>query len=342
MNKCRSLLYLCMTSTILMMSDAACADDVGSFYKGKTINLIDGADVGGPYDNVGRAFAKYAGKYIAGNPTIVVQNMPGASHLKATEYLYNVAPRNGTVLGVVQSMVVLNKVIDPSLKFQPEQFLWLGRVQPLSNVGIVWKTSGIRTIEDARSKEVIVGANSGAGSGLLIPLALNTYAGTKFRVVTGYKSQTDILLAVERGEVEGNATVAIDDLRAKPDWIGQKITIIFNTATERLPDFPDVPAISELATSSEGRAVMQALGNMSDIGQTVLAPPDVPVDRARALQEAFSKVVQDKDFVDEAEKRSLHVIPLTGEQVTKLVKQNMELPGAAVNMLRKIASSEKH
>jgi tripartite-type tricarboxylate transporter receptor subunit TctC len=324
----------------MMVSGPASADDVADFFKGKSINLICGAGVGGPYDNMARTFAKHAVQYIPGNPAIIVQNMVGASHLRATEYLYNVAPRNGTALGVVQSMVVLNKMIDPSFKFEPDKFLWLGRVQPLSNVGIVWHTAGVRTLEDVRKKEVIFGANSGIGNGLLIPIALNKYSATKFRVVTGYASQTDVLLAMERGEVQGNASVAIDDLRAKSDWIGQKISILFNTSTERMPDFPEVPALTELASTDEGRAVLQAIGNMSDIGQTVIAPPDVPTDRARALQDAFTKVAQDPAFIEEATKRSLRVIPLTGEQVTKLVQQNMALPTSAVESLRTIAASQ--
>ena len=331
----RLLARIGLVATVaLVPASAATAESVAEFYKGKTINIIIGAGPGGPYDNLARTFAQHVRRFIPGNPTMVPQNMAGASSLRAAEYLYNVAPRNGTVLGVLQSMIILDKLIDPTEKIEPQKLGWLGRVQPLDNVGIAWHTTGVRTIAEARQKAIIYGANSGIGTTSIIPWALNRFVGTRFNVIPGYESQTTELLAMERGEIEGIGSVSMADLTAKPGWIGDKIAVLYTTTASRQAELPEVPAIPELAADEAGRAVLGVLASMSDIGHTVAAPPGVPADRLQALRDAFARLVVDPSFVEEATRRGIHVMPRSAEEITQSVEQDMSLPPAMVGALK--------
>ena len=188
---------------VLTLNGPALADPVEDFYRGKTVTFVIGSGEAGAYDLGGRLMARYLARYIPGHPTMVPQNMPGASSVRAASYIYSVAPRDGTALGTAQPTIVLNKLLDPAAAYEPNKYTWIGRLQPMTLVGVAWTGAANHTMADARERKLIVSASGASGTSAVVPWALNRLAGTHFQVVTGYQSLVPQLLAMERGEVEG-------------------------------------------------------------------------------------------------------------------------------------------
>ena len=204
------------------------AQSVADFYRGKTINLLVGSGEGGGFDLSARLTAQFIGKYIPGNPTVVVQNMPGASGLRVAENIYNIAPRDGTVVAITQPSLVLHKVVNPSARFNPLDYTWIGRIGSFVTYGVVWHTAPAQTIEEAKSKELILGAVGPSGPGAMLPTALNRLAGTRITIVKGYKSAADLGLAMERGELQGSGSSSWEYVKSKR-WIENKLARILFT-----------------------------------------------------------------------------------------------------------------
>jgi tripartite-type tricarboxylate transporter receptor subunit TctC len=196
-------LVVALASTIVVA-----AEPVADFYKGKSINLIIASGEGGGYDISGRLLAEFLPKYIPGHPTVVARNMPGASGMRAADYMANVAPADGTVISIPQPTMLLNKVVDPSARYEPQAFAWIGRLASLQTVGVVWHTAPVQSVETARKSELIMAAAQGNGSGNNVLSALNQLVGTRFTMVKGYKSVSESSLAMERGEVQGISSVS--------------------------------------------------------------------------------------------------------------------------------------
>ena len=320
-----------------LAAPAVSADPIADFYRGRTVTFIIGSGEAGTYDLGGRLIARYLARYIPGNPTLVPQNMPGASSVRAASYIYSVAARDGTVIGTAQPTIILNKLLDPAAKYEPEKYTWIGRLQPMTLVGIAWKAAPEHTMEDAKSRKLIVGASGASGTSAIVPWALNRIAGTHFQVVTGYASAVPQLLAMERGELEGVGSESLNDVLARRDWIDHgKVTFLYTIATRRSTKLPDVPTIVEFAQNDLDRAVLRLLGSVTDIGFTVMAPPGVPDDRTAMLREAFLKMVKDPDFLAEATKIGLDPEPLSGEDLQKAVVETLGATGAAVQELRDV------
>jgi tripartite-type tricarboxylate transporter receptor subunit TctC len=320
-----------------LVAPAVSADPIADFYRGKNVTFIIGSGEAGTYDLGGRLIARYLTRYIPGNPTLVPQNMPGASSVRAASYIYSVAARDGAVLGTAQPTIILNKLLDPAAKYEPEKYTWIGRLQPMTLVGIAWKAAPNHTMEDAKSRKLIVGASGASGTSAIVPWALNRVAGTHFQVVTGYASAVPQLLAMERGELEGVGSEALNDVLAKRDWIdNDKVNFLYTIATRRSTRLPDVPTIVEFAQNDLDRAVLRLLGSVTDIGLTVMAPPGVPDDRIAILREAFLKMVKDPDFLAEAAKIGLDPEPLSGEDLQRAVAETLGATGAAVQKLRDV------
>jgi tripartite-type tricarboxylate transporter receptor subunit TctC len=320
-----------------LAAPAVSADPIADFYRGRTVTFIIGSGEAGTYDLGGRLIARYLARYIPGNPTLVPQNMPGASSVRAASYVYSVAARDGTVIGTAQPTIILNKLLDPAAKYEPEKYTWIGRLQPMTLVGIAWKAAPEHTMEDAKSRKLIVGASGASGTSAIVPWALNRIAGTHFQVVTGYASAVPQLLAMERGELEGVGSESLNDVLARRDWIDHgKVTFLYTIATRRSTKLPDVPTIVEFAQNALDRAVLRLLGSVTDIGFTVMAPPGVPDDRTAMLREAFLKMVKDPDFLAEATKIGLDPEPLSGEDLQKAVVETLGATGAAVQELRDV------
>src|SRR4051812_48071728 len=238
------------------------ADGVSDFYKGRQITMILSADAGGGYASYANAFAPYLSAHIPGKPKIIVQYMPGAGGLRATNYLFSAAPKDGSVIALIHSSVPYAPVYGLSAaKFDPRKFNWIGSINATSGICVAWSSSNIKTWNDLFSKQFLVGS-SGAGSQMeTIPMMLNKLFGTKIKVISGYRGGNEVYLAMERGEVHGRCGGLISSIRStRPDWFSQKkINVPIQIALERDPEFPDVPAVGELAKDARTKQILQLI-----------------------------------------------------------------------------------
>jgi tripartite-type tricarboxylate transporter receptor subunit TctC len=324
-------------ATVLALSAPATrsyADPVADFYRGKTVTFIIGSGEAGAYDLGARLMARYLARYIPGHPAVVPQNMPGASSVRAASYIYGVAPRDGTALGTAQPTIVLNKLLDPAAAYEPSRYTWIGRLQPMTLVGVAWAGAAEHTMTDASERKLIVSASGASGTSAIVPWALNRLAGTHFQVVTGYQSLIPQLLAMERGEVEGVGSATLSDVQKRIQ--AGKVSFLYTIAAQRSRQLPDVPAITEFAHDDLDRTVLRLLGSVTDIGFTIMAPPGVPADRAAALRKAFLEMARDPNFLAEAKKIGLDPEPQSGEQLQSVVAETLGAAGEAVQKLRQV------
>lgn len=310
---------------------------VEPFYHGKTINMIIGtgpsAGAVGAYP---RTIQRVINKHIPGNPTLVVQNMPGAGGIKASNYIYSVAPQDGTVWGFITRGFVLAPLLKyPSATFDPTKFHWIGSPARSISVGEVWTASSpIRTIQDAMTQELVVGGTSGGQDTVVFPTMLNRFVGTKFKIVPGYKASGDIDLAMEKGEMHGKIGVTWTSLNSgrTVNWVKDKtVTIIVQFGLKPDPDVPaGVPVALDLAKSPEDRQAMEVICTPTEMGYPSFMGPGVPPDRVQAIRAAYEATLKDPEFVAMAEKQSLDITPIPGDEIARIVKQLYALPEAAV------------
>jgi tripartite-type tricarboxylate transporter receptor subunit TctC len=315
------------------------AQSPAQFYAGKTITLNIGSGVGGSYDAAGRLVAQYLKKYIPGNPTVVPQNMPGASSVRAAEYVFNVAPRDGTSFGFVQPTVVLNRVLDPTAKYDPRRLTWIGRLQRMVFVGVGWHDAPAHSVEEAKDKEIIIAGNAATGPAAMVPWALNALVGTKFKVVRGYESAAANLLALQRGEVQGIGSTGLADILSRPELLEKKlVNFLYVIDIVRSPKIAEIPTIVDVGKSEDDKKILMLLGNPSSIGMTVMGPPDVPEERTAALRQAFDEMLRDPQFIADAQKREIDPNLLGGPELSNLVAENFSVAPALVEKLRAITS----
>ena len=336
-NRTLAVLTLMSGLALAVPATRSSADAVEDFYRGKTVTFIIGSGEAGAYDLGGRLMARYLARYIPGHPTMVPQNMPGASSVRAASYIYSVAARDGTALGTAQPTIVLNKLLDPAAAYEPNKYTWIGRLQPMTLVGIAWAGAANHTMKGAKERKLIVSASGASGTSAIVPWALNRLAGTHFQVVTGYQSLVPQLLAMERGEVEGVGSTTLSDVVKHSDWIkAGKVSFLYTIAARRTSQLPDAPAITEFAHNDLDRTVLRLLGSVTDIGFTIMAPPGIPAERAAALRKAFLEMVRDPDFVAEAKKIGLDPEPQSGEELQSAVTDTLNATGEAVQKLREV------
>jgi tripartite-type tricarboxylate transporter receptor subunit TctC len=330
----RMIAATAMLLAALSPAQAQKADPVADFYRGKTVRLIVGYPPGGNYDLYGRLAVEFLGRHIPGNPTVIGVNMPGAGGFRAIEYLYKVAPQDGTNLGSVAQQVALTVLVEGKSDIDPTRFNYLGRIA--SNIDIaVALPKAVKSFEDARKRELTVGAGNTNSTSAVFARALNVYAGSKFKIVTGYRGTAEIQLAVERGEVDVNGSESLAVMLAShPEWLQGKAVILYQSALKRAPQIPQVPTMLELATSDEGRMVMRALGSTAEIGRSIVTTPGVPPERLRALRTAFAAMVKDPEFLAAVEKRKITVDPAPGEQMDALTRDTMKLPKDVVEAIK--------
>src|SRR5262245_586839 len=323
------------SALLLAMVAVATADPVAEFYKGKTISLIIASGEGGGYDISGRLTAEFLSKYIPGHPTIIARNMPGASGMRAADYMANVAAADGTVISIPQPTMLLNKVVEPSARYEPQEFAWIGRLASLQTVGVVWHTAPVQTVEAAKKSELIMAAAQGNGSGNNVLSALNQLVGTRFAMVKGYKSVSESSLAMERGEVQGISSVSWEFLDSR-GWIARReIGFLYVLGLTRNPRIPDTRTIDEFASNKDDRDVLRAVAGASEIGRALLLPPKVPAERVEVLRTAFAALIRDPDFAREAARRGVEMEPLSGERLQQLVAQAMDMTPEAAERTRR-------
>jgi len=300
---------------------AGASETMQEFYKGKVLRIIVGFPPGGGFDLYARTVAEFLPRHMPGEPRIIVENMPGASTARAAAFVYNLAPQDGTVMGIFHQGLLANQILDVQAgNFDVTKFSWIGRMGTQLNVGLAWHTTGIKTIEDAKKKEVVFAATSPSATSSMVPRALNQMVGTKFKIVTGYLGSVDMYLAMERGETHGMATgVWFDLTRERADWVkDNKVSVLFQISTRRTPDLPDVPALSQLAGSAEDNRILELLASTEDMGRAFAAGPKVPADRVAFLRAAFAKMMMDPDFLRESAKRNFEIAFMPGEELQDL------------------------
>jgi tripartite-type tricarboxylate transporter receptor subunit TctC len=303
------------------------ADSAADFYRGKLVRIVVGFGTGGGYDLYGRLVSAHLGRHIPGNPSVIVENMPGASSLKAADYLYNQTNRDGTVIGLFLNNFVLAKLLTPGLRFQPEKFTWLARVDSTGLFGLVSKKSGIASVEDAKKRNVIIASTGANAMDAMVPWALNKLIGTRFKVVTGYKSNNESGMALERNESDGMGAVSVEFLDQKPLWLKEGyVNLIYLDDLKRDPAYPDVPTIGELATNQDDRAVLNLIASSSVIGRSFVAAPGIPAERAKALREAFEAMSKDPAFRQSAKEQNLKADPMSAAELQKVVQDVSATP----------------
>jgi tripartite-type tricarboxylate transporter receptor subunit TctC len=335
--KMRRALVAALCALAGMGSFPASAQVGGDFYRGKTISLIIGFGEGGGYDLSARLVGQYLPKFLPGNPTIVPRNMPGASSVRAVEYFQNVAPRDGTALGFFISTITLDRATDHTLKYEPQSFNWLGRVDNAVTFGVVWRTAPVQSVVQAKKEKLILAAIGPAGTAATVPWALDRLIGTQLAVVTGYDSSATMGLAMERGETQGIGSTSWDYLLTKPDWFAEKkISILYTLGLARDARAPDAPTIVELVDSDRDKKVMTLLASTSTIGRALAAPPGLPPERVAILRQAFDAMVKDPAFVADAKRRQLGVDPLPGSAVQGIVEEVMDMPADIVDTMKAV------
>jgi len=312
---CASLLTVSVSLT------NALAESVEDFYKGRQVTVIVTGATGSIYDLSARLVTRYMSEFIPGKPTMVVKMMTGGGHLIGTNWLYNVAPRDGSVLASIGEAIPLTQVLEPqNAKFDVSKFNWLGN-PGLSNLVLsTWADKGIKTIEDAKKKETIIGAGGATSPSGQMPRALNNVLGTKFKIIVGFPS-TMIDLAMERGEVDGRGSAQVSYWKTgRPHWVAEnKLSHLVQWGPKRDPDLPDVPLLTELARNEAERQVFALLSSTVIVGRPILTTPDVPADRLAALKEAFAKTMKDPNFLGEAKKLNLEINPIYADEMQKMI-----------------------
>jgi tripartite-type tricarboxylate transporter receptor subunit TctC len=305
------------------------ADSVSDFYKGRQMTMILSADAGGGYASYANAFAPYLAAHIPGKPRIVVQYMPGAGGLRAMNYLYSAAPKDGSVVALVHSSVPFAPLYGLNqAKFDPRKINWIGSINATSGICVAWQTSNIKTWNDLFDKQFLVGS-SGAGSQMeTIPAMLNKLFGTKIKVISGYRGGNEVYLAMERGEVAGRCGGLISSINStRPDWFAQKkVSVPVQIALERDPQFPDSPAVIEFAKDARTKQILQLVLAPMAMDRPILAPPGVPADRVAALKAAFHAAMADPAFLADAKKPRIEVKEVSGEKVAQLLATAFGMP----------------
>lgn len=319
------------------------ADSVADFYKGKTVTLIVGYTSGGGYDIYARVLANHMGRHIPGNPTIIVQNMSGAGSLKATNYLYNVALKDGTVFATVGRGQAMEPLIGTSnTKYDATKFTWLGSGTDELSVCALMNTSPVKTWADVTKKPfTVAGEGSGSDPDTFAKMVKSLF-GAKLRLISGYPGGAEMTLAIERGEVDGRCGWSWTSIKStRPQWIkDKKLNVLAVLSLKRSEELPDVPSIFELATTDHQRQIIKLLVSRQLMGRPFVAPPNLPADRAAALRKAFMDTMKDPAFIAEANKRTMEVDPVSGEDIDKLLKEIYSSPKDIVEETKAIIASE--
>jgi tripartite-type tricarboxylate transporter receptor subunit TctC len=300
------------------------------FYKGKTIDLVISTGVGGGLDANARVVARHLADHIPGNPTIVPRNMPGAGHIRAANFVFSQAPKDGTVLATFSPVFVMAQVLDRSkgIQFDPAGFNWLASSSSSNSTVYTWHASGVKSVADAIRRDVLMGGTGVGSYTIIYPTIMNSVLGTRFKLVTGYQSTAEIGLAMERGEVEGRAGNNFNSLKAEnAEWLKSgKITLITQVGLERDPEFPDLPLLTDLAKSDEDRQVLKLFSTDVVIGRPFVTSPGVPAERVALLRKAFDEMMMDPAYLDDSRKAALDVTPVAGAKVQAVVSDLVHTP----------------
>jgi tripartite-type tricarboxylate transporter receptor subunit TctC len=324
-----------LAALMVLSAPAAVAQPSGEFYAGKTVRMIIGLGTGGGYDLWARTIARHIGRHLPGNPNVVAQNLEGAGSYRAANYFQSVAPRDGTVIGLIARDAALGPITGAAgAQFDPPKLSWLGTPTTETNICMAYKTAAVKTAQDLLEKPLIMGDNGpGTGTGAY-PKALNALLGFKFKVVAGYASSADVSLAMERGEVEGYCESLDSVIAKRPDWIPKKIVnVLIQGGAHPHPDLPGVPFVLDLAKNDADRKAIEFLYAGQGIGRPFLAPPELPPERLKVLRAAFDATMRDPEFVAEVKLKKLNLEPENGEYLEQLINKIYATPKPIVERI---------
>lgn len=330
--------YIILFSTTLAPIDKVVGQDVESFYKGKTISVVAGTGPVGTYAGYAQLIAEFMPRHLPGRPTMVFQSMPGAGGLTAANHSFNVAPKDGTsLLVIVQTFAVEQALRTKAVRYESRSFNTIGRIVDNTPILVGSSAGGITSVDVIRQRETII---AGAGSSSptdIVPKLLNASAGTKFKLITGYKGIDDMMLAMQRGEADAMvASLSTFQSLFSSALSEGKIGILAQLAIERHRDLPNVPTVGELSGSPEGRELADLVASGSDIGRTLVTTPGVPIERLRALRAAFNATIKDTDFLEAAHKRQLPIASRNYEDIEKLISHTLNASPEVIEKARVI------
>jgi tripartite-type tricarboxylate transporter receptor subunit TctC len=283
-------------------------------------------------------------RYIPGNPEIVVQNMPGAGSKRLANHLYNVAPRDGTALGVINESMATNTLFKvQGTEFDGLKFTWLGSLLKDPSICFAWQGTDIETMDDLMTREFVVGATGTGSPSYILPTSMKRFLGVKIKVIPGYKGSKGVQLAIEQGEVQGMCGLAWQSLNSvKPDWVSEgKITVIGQMGLAKDPTLPEVPLMVDMVEDENSKAAWKLLFANREMGNPFAAPPGLPEDRKQALRRAFDATVRDPEFLAEAEKLRMVIRPSAGEEIDALLEQTYAAPGHIVDLAAEVLEPPK-
>jgi len=332
----------CFLALSPLATSQAFADAVSDFYKGRNIDFIVGAAAGGGFDQTARPMAPFLSKYLPGKPSVVVRNMPGGAGVIMTNYLVSAASADGTVIGMGTGNIPyeprLNMLSEDgrNIRYDPKTLVYIGTPVREPQVSYVWHESPVKSWEHMRSVNIRFGATAASGDNAIFPALANRLLGLKSEIITGYRGVSEILLAIERGELDANNSAYSTVGVSRPDWQRDgKVRYLMQFSVERLPELKDVPSLYELVSNEDDKKMLRFFFLKFEMHRPIYAPPGVPSDRVNALRVAFDETMKDPDFLNLADKMGLGVRPLDGAGVEKLVNEIMATPQPIVDRLRK-------
>ena len=330
LRRSRIALYVLLLGSALSVlgTGSAVADSVQDFYQGKTITITVGYTPGGSYDYYARVFAEYMGKYIPGEPTIIVRNLPGAGSLVAANYLFDIAPKDGTALGVVTQTVMLEGPLGTQgVKYDATKFSYIGRMTLVLETMIGRADAPAKSIAEVRQHEMIAGGTGPTSPTEGYPRLLNAFAGTKFRIVSGFGGSSDLMLAMERREIDALENSWNSILRTQKEWVDdKKINVLIQAVSERNKQLPDTPTVVEMASNPEDKAALEFYISSANVSRSLLGPPGIPSDRLKALRGAFDQATKDPGLRAEIEKTGSEFEPASGEYLEGLAQKVASTP----------------
>ncbi|MGZ5881006.1 MAG: Bug family tripartite tricarboxylate transporter substrate binding protein [Xanthobacteraceae bacterium] len=332
------LLALCIVAGACLPQ--AKADVVAEFYRGRTVTLVVSSNAAGGYDTFARAVARYIGKHIPGNPTVIVRNMPGAGGMTATNFLYNNADKDGSVIGLVQNNTPFEPLFaTKEARYDPVRFNWLGSPSAETAMVLLWHAVPVNSVAELKVREVAVGVSGANSTPAFFTRLLNATLGTKMKSINGYPGQNDVLLAMERREIDGHPSAFFSSVRStRPNWLRDRIAkAIVQYEAQKLAELPDVPFAPDIVANDEDRLVMQAAFAPLALGRPFLMPPGVAAARVAALRAAFAATLADPDFLAEGERVGLGLnAPRSGEQIQEVVERAYQSPPRVIDRLRQL------
>jgi tripartite-type tricarboxylate transporter receptor subunit TctC len=312
--------FVRLTLALCALATAAHADDIDNFYAGRQITIIVGSSSGGGYDLSARLLARHLGEHIPRHPGVIVRNMPGAGGLAAANYIANKAPRDGTeIAALARTLPVLPLFGAAEAQFDPLKLNWLGSSVNVVGTAVAWYTAPVKTFDDLLTHELIIGAAGAGSQATIYPTALNSILGTKFKIISGYPGSAEILLAMQRGEVEGFGSWSWSGIDKSGFLRDRKINVLVQLGMKKQPDHPDVPLVLDLAKTSDDRAVLELIFAPQTFARPLALPPDMPHQRVEMLRQAFDATMRDPNLIADAEKEKLETELVTGKEIDALL-----------------------